>query len=42
MSSINFTEKKCCPLYIFTSEFDPPVFKEQGEKFYEKLKNDGH
>ena len=42
MSSINFIKKKCCPLYIFTSEFDPPVFKEQGKKFYEKLKNEGH
>ena len=42
MSSINFTETICCPLYIFTSEYDPDSFKKQGEKFYLKLKKDGH
>ncbi|PPR76735.1 MAG: Acetyl esterase [Alphaproteobacteria bacterium MarineAlpha2_Bin1] len=41
MSSVNFTKKNCCPIFICTSEFDPPIFKKQGEMFYEKLHKEG-
>ncbi|MAR79288.1 MAG: hypothetical protein CMM18_03555 [Rhodospirillaceae bacterium] len=42
MSSINYVKKECCPIFISVSEFDPPVFKKQGELLYSKLLESGH
>lgn len=41
-SSINYITRECCPLFIVNSEFDPPVFKLQGERLVSKLKDKGH
>ena len=42
MSSINFVTNDCCPIFITISEFDPPIFKKQGELLYSKLLDKGH
>jgi len=42
MSSINFVSEECCPLFVVTSEFDPPVFKLQSERLIQKLIENEH
>ncbi len=42
MSSINSISTFCCPLFVTTSEFDPPIFKTQSERLIQKLQENGH